>query len=204
MLKSLRGAAAVATLFAALAGLTGCGGNPPAPTAAAPPATTITAATPVPAVVTATPAPRHVGRPTRVLIPAIGVSENLYGVGLKSDGAMATPDFGDAGWYDLGPRPGARGPAVVVAHVHGPDGDDVFARLHELRPGDLVTVRRTDGESTFVVDSVERASKSELPYDRIWNKTDQAVLRLITCGGKPDPATRMYPDNTIVFAHLAS
>lgn len=148
-------------------------------------------------------APRWVGVPTRVMIPAIGVDEGLYGVGLKPDGAMATPDFGDAGWYDLGPRPGAAGPAVIVAHVHGPAGDDVFARLAELRPGDRIGVRRTDGSSVFVVDSVEQAPKEALPTERIWNDTDQAVLRLITCGGTPDPATRMYPDNTIVYAHLA-
>lgn len=162
---------------------------------------------PVPAVAAATDpapaAPLHVGRPTRLLIPAIGVDERLHAVGLKADGAMETPDFGDAGWYDEGPRPGAAGPAVVVAHVHGPAGDDVFAALHTLRPGDRVSVRRTDGAATFVVDAVERAPKDALPYDRIWRNTDQPVLRLITCGGKPDPVTRMYPDNTIVYAHLA-
>ncbi len=149
-------------------------------------------------------APRWVGAPTRVVIPAIGVDEGLYGVGLKPDGAMATPDFGDAGWYQLGPRPGAVGPAVIVAHVHGPAGDDVFARLHELRPGDRIGVRRTDGAAAFIVDSVEQTPKEALPTDRIWNRTDEAALRLITCGGTPDPVTRMYPDNTIVYAHLAA
>jgi len=208
MNRSLRTSLAATLLTAALAGMTGCGGHAPAPARAAAPTTT-TAATPgtPTAPTTATPpapAPRHVGRPTRVLIPAIHVDEQLYGVGLKPDGAMETPDFGDAGWYDRGPRPGAAGPAVVVAHVHGPDGDDVFAELHELRPGDLVTVRRTDGSSTFVVDSVEHAPKEALPYDRIWSRTDQAVLRLITCGGRPDPVTRMYPENTIVYAHLVA
>ncbi len=90
---------------------------------------------------------------------------------------------------------------MIVAHVHGPAGDDVFADLDELRPGDRLTVRRTDGVSTFVVDSVEHAKKEALPVERIWHDSDQAVLRLITCGGKPDPVTRMYPENTIVYAH---
>jgi LPXTG-site transpeptidase (sortase) family protein len=139
-----------------------------------------------------------------VVIPAIHVDENLDAVGLKSDGAMQTPDFGDAGWYDPGPRPGASGPAVIVAHVHGPDGDDVFAELHTLEAGDTVVVRDTKGTSTFVVDAVEQARKEALPYRRIWSRTDEPVLRLITCGGTPDPVTRMYPDNTIVYAHLAS
>lgn len=149
-------------------------------------------------------APRTVGEPTRLLIPAVGVDEHLDPVGLKPDGAMQTPDFGDAGWYRLGPRPGAAGPAVVVAHVHGPGGDDVFARLHTLRRGDRVTVRRADGAAVFVVERVERARKTALPYARIWNRTTQPELRLITCGGRPDPVTRMYPDNTIVYARWVS
>lgn len=147
--------------------------------------------------------PAPVGRPTRVLVPAIGVDEALTGVGLQPDGEMAMPDFGDAAWYDRGPRPGAPGPAVVVAHVHGPAGDDVFARLHELRPGDRITVRRTDGSSTFVVRGSELAPKEALPYERIWSTTDQPVLRLITCGGRPDPQGGGYPANTIVYADLA-
>lgn len=201
-LRPFRTAVAGAALAATLSGAAGCGSSDPAAPARV--ADPTVSSTPAPAVISTPPAPRHVGRPTRVLIPAIGVNEHLYGVGLKSDGAMETPDFGDAGWYDRGPRPGAAGPAVVVAHVHGPAGDDVFADLHQLEPGDLITVRRTDGAATFVVVSVERAKKEALPYDRIWNDTDQPVLRLITCGGKPDPVTRMYPDNTIVYAHLAS
>ncbi|RNL64155.1 class F sortase [Nocardioides marmoriginsengisoli] len=182
--------------------LTGCGSETPA---APVPAAVASPAAPAPAVApSARPAPRQVGRPTRVLIGKIKVDEALHGVGLKQDGAMQTPDFGDAGWYDLGPRPGARGPAVIVAHVHGPAGDDVFADLHRLVPGDRVTVRRTDGASVFVVDSVEQSKKEALPAQRIWKRSDQALLRLITCGGKPDPVTRMYPENTVVYAHLAS
>ncbi len=187
-------AAACVSLF----GLIGCGSQPetraPAPSATH---------APQPAPVSVTPEAGPVGQPTDLSIPAIGVTERLHPVGLKPDGAMQTPNFGDAGWYDRGPRPGAPGPAVLVAHVHGPAGDDVFAGLHQLKVGDQVTVKRTDGSSTFVVESVERARKEELPHKRIWNDTDVPVLRLITCGGKPDPVTRMYPDNTIVYARLA-
>lgn len=199
-MKPFRLVAASVVLAAALVG---CGDAPdtvttPSPTLAAP-----TVAEP-PTAPTAPAAPRQVGRPTSLEIPAIGVREPLTSVGLKVDGAMQTPDFGAAAWYDRGPRPGAAGPAVVVAHVHGPAGDDVFADLHRLRRGDLVTVRRTDGSTTFVVDAVERAPKEALPYGRIWKDSDRALLRLITCGGIPDPVTRVYPDNTIVYAHAVS
>jgi hypothetical protein len=189
----------IAATGAALSGLTGSATEPED----LPPAPAATHAPPPPPA-TVPHMARRVGKPTRLTIPAIGVNERLDGVGLKPDGAMETPDFGDAGWYDLGPRPGAPGPAVLVAHVHGPAGDDVFARLDDLEPGDRVTVKRTDGRSTFVVEAVEQAAKDALPYERIWNDTETPVLRLITCGGKPDPVTRMYPDNTIVFARLVS
>lgn len=203
MNRIVRTTIVTATAWVALSGLTGSSRTePPEPQVPAP--VVVAPVTPAPAPATVTVAePRPVGKPTRLTIPAIGVRERLHGVGLKKDGAMETPDFGDAGWYDRGPRPGAPGPAVLVAHVHGPAGDDVFARLHELEPGDRVTVARADGRSTFVVESLEQADKDALPYERIWNDTDRPVLRLITCGGKPDPVTRMYPDNTIVYARLA-
>ena len=142
-----------------------------------------------------------IGRPTRLSIPAIGVDEPLEGRGLTSDGALDTPDFGDTAWYSPGPRPGEPGGAVIVAHVHGPDGPDVFWDLATLEPGDVVHVERSDGAATFVVDAVEDVAKEDLPYDRIWPETDAPLLRLITCGGERIPQGG-YPDNTIVYAHL--
>lgn len=191
---------AIVALLVALVVLSGCSGE--ATRIVADPVPTPTpSATPLPVDGPAIPGPRHVGLPTRVSIPAIGVDEALHGVGLKADGAMQTPAFGDAGWFEPGPRPGARGPAVIVAHVHGPDGDDVFADLADLVPGDRIRVDRTDGATVFVVESVEQSLKEELPTRRIWNRTTAAELRLITCGGVPDPVTRMYPENTVVYAH---
>lgn len=170
-------------------------GPPSAPAGAGtltlPPAPELRAA-PVPVV--------RVAAPTRIEVPALGVDEPLTGRGLKADGALDTPDFGAAAWYSPGPRPGEPGGAVVVAHVHGPDGPDVFWELATLRPGDVVRVHRPGVVAVFVVDAVEDVPKERLPYDRIWPATDQPLLRLITCGGTRTAAG--YPDNTIVFAHL--
>jgi hypothetical protein len=168
----------------------------------APTRRTVEAIAPPPSTAVVAP-PRKVGAPTRVVIPALDLDEPLHAVGLLANGDMETPRFTEVGWYDRGPRPGAPGPAVVVAHVHGPAGDDVFAHVHRLRPGDRVTVRRTDGASTFVVETVEQAPKGKLPYRRVWSDDRQPVLRLITCAGRPDPVTRVYPDNTIVYLRLA-
>lgn len=151
----------------------------------------------------APPAPAvHVPPPSRIEVPSIGVEEELTARGLRPDGSLDTPDFGAASWYAPGPRPGEPGGAVVVAHVHGPDGPDVFWELATLEPGDTIRVHRADAVATFVVDAVVDAPKEQLPYDEIWPATDAPLLRLITCGGKRDPE-RGYPDNTVVFAHLA-
>lgn len=141
--------------------------------------------------------------PAKIVIPAIGVNAKLVPVGLLESGEMETPRFGLAGWYKLGPVPGATGPAVIVAHVDTKKGPDVFFRLHELVPGDKVEVYGADGDkAVFVVESQETVLKSALPTDRIWNQTDQALLRLITCGGQFDPVSGHYLSNTIIYAHL--
>jgi LPXTG-site transpeptidase (sortase) family protein len=191
MNRTLRTALATAVLTI-IVGLGGCASEPA--TESAPPAA-------APVEIVATPVV-NAGKPTRVEIPVIAVDEKLHGVGLNPDGSMEMPAFGDAAWYKPGPRPGGAGPAVIVAHVRGPAGADVFSRLHELQPGDEVTVTRTDGASTFVVDGSEQVPKEDLPLDRIWIETDASALRLITCGGEYDPKIGGFPDNTIVYAHL--
>jgi len=138
-------------------------------------------------------------------IPAIGVHARIVGVGLRDDGAMQVPDPRTVGWYRLGPRPGAPGPAVLVGHVDSRTGPAVFYRLRQLRRGDRIAVRAGDGTtSTFVVRRVERRPKSALPAERIWPRTSSRLLRLITCGGSFDRGAHSYRDNVIVYAALAA
>ena len=178
--------AAPALALAVVLLLAGCGGPGPGPRNL-PPATTVTTA-PVP-------------DPVRIEIPAIDVDARVVAVGLKPDGALDVPDFGLAGWYDPGPRPGEVGPAVVVAHVDTRSGPDVFARLSELEAGDRIVVHGRDGTAqTFVAEHSEQTPKDQLPADRIWADTNRPVLRLVTCGGSFDRTTGHYRDNVIVYA----
>ena len=155
--------------------------------------------TPAPTPAETTALPSGDFQPTRVVIPDLHVDEGLQPVGLLPDGAMETPPFGKVGWYDEGPPPGATGAAVIVAHVHGPQGDDVFARLHELRRHDRFRVDTTLGSVEFEVDELVQVKKEDLPYDRMWPDTKRRLVSLITCGGQRTAAG--YPLNTIVFAH---
>ncbi len=187
---------AVAVLVPALAGLAGCGGADPRSIEPASPTTTTTPAAP--------PGRRStdpVAQPVGIDIPAIDVSADMIEVGLDPSGAMAVPDFGLAGWYGPGPRPGAPGPAVVVAHVDSQAGPDVFFRLRELAAGAEIVVRGEDGTARrFAVTHQEQVPKDQLPTERIWNETDVPVLRLVTCGGSFDASTGHYRDNVIVYA----
>lgn len=148
--------------------------------------------------------PPGVQQPARIRIPAIEVDAPIVGVGLLDSGEMEVPDPGLAGWYDLGPRPGAPGPSVIAAHVDSYRGPDVFYRLRELEPGDVIEVHGAGGDiARFVVESSEQELKEALPADRIWNDTTEPVLRLITCGGDFDRSRRSYRSNIIVYAALS-
>ena len=117
---------------------------------------------------------------------------------------MEVPPFGLAGWYELGPKPGAAGPSVIVAHVDSKKGPDVFFRLKDIKLGDEIVVYDQGGDvATFVADGKEQQLKTDLPTERIWNDTQAPVLRLITCGGQFDRSTGHYRSNVIVYAHLS-
>lgn len=149
-------------------------------------------------------AEERVARPLRVVIPAIDVDADLVALGLNDDQSMEVPNFGLAGWYEPGPRPGEPGPAVIAAHVDSVDGPDVFFRLKDLTAGDEISVELADGSTEeFVVHRSEQQLKQQLPVDRIWNDTDEVVLRLVTCGGEFDPNERSYTSNVIVYATSA-
>lgn len=60
-----------------------------------------------------------------------------------------------------------------------------------------------DGRTaTFSVDGVQEVAKATFPSGMIYGNTRYPGLRLITCGGPFDTATRQYLDNIVVYTHL--
>jgi LPXTG-site transpeptidase (sortase) family protein len=143
-------------------------------------------------------------RPVRIEIPRIGVRSPLVALGLDSQGAMEVPqDPAVAGWYTLGPTPGALGPAVIAGHVSWNQVPGVFYRLATVRAGDRVRVSREDGTTaTFVVTRVATFAKTRFPTRAVFGTTDRAALRLITCGGDYDATAHRFLRNVVAFAHL--
>jgi hypothetical protein len=142
--------------------------------------------------------------PVSIDIPRLHVFSRLEDLGVDDNGVMEVPaEPANAGWYELGPSPGALGPAVVAGHVTWNQAPAVFFRLAELRPGDVVQVTRTDDVvAVFEVTRVARYPKTAFPTDVVFGAIDHAGLRLITCGGDYEQAAHRYSDNVVAFARL--
>ncbi|WP_329324239.1 class F sortase [[Kitasatospora] papulosa] len=143
--------------------------------------------------------------PVRIRIAAIGVDAPMTGLGLGPDGSLDAPPEGDrnlTGWYEGGTPPGTRGTAVVAGHVDDAEGPSVFYSLGSLKKGAEVEVDRRDGRTAvFAVDAVEVYENDTFPDERVYGATQDASLRLITCGGGYTRETG-YQGNVVVYAHL--
>lgn len=150
--------------------------------------------------------PPPVAAPATLIIPEIGVSTRLTDLGLTAQGTVQVPSTTSvAGWYTRSPRPGAVGPATILGHIDSSAGPGVFFRLPELRSGDPIYIRRSDGSTVeFLVTAVRSYLKARFPTQPVYGPTPDAELRLITCGGIFDPATSHYLSNIVVYATEAA
>lgn len=140
--------------------------------------------------------------PERVTIPSIGVDSRLVDLGLDSAGMMETPvPVEVAGWFTPSPPPGVGGATVLAGHVTWDQQPTVFFKLGELRKGDKVSVTREDGARvTYEVYRIGSFPKDSFPTDEVYGQPGRSELRLITCGGDYDEASKRYLDNVIVWA----
>jgi sortase family protein len=144
--------------------------------------------------------------PTWLRIPAIGVNAPVKPMGLLPDGYIQVPPLVPhsnlVGWYKYSPLPGELGPAVLVGHRDS-DGVAVFYLLGNLRRGNKIYIRRTDGETAiFTVTRVRNFEKSTFPSSLVYGPTPYSALRVITCGGIFNYAIGSYEQNIVVYADL--
>lgn len=141
-------------------------------------------------------------RPVRIQASSIGLDAVVGELGLAADGSVQVPSDPDAtGWFDRGPAPGQRGPAVVLGHVDSRTGPAVFARLRDLKVGDPVVVTLRDGAQVrFTVDGTLTFAKSDFPTAATYGPVPGPALRLITCGGAYVRDRGGYQSNVVVFA----
>ncbi|MFE6332666.1 class F sortase [Streptomyces sp. NPDC057798] len=146
--------------------------------------------------------------PQRLDIPGLGVQAPVVARGLDAQGAVDPPPFeqpGIVGWYAAGAAPGARGTALMVGHVDTETRPAVFYRISALKPGATVRVLRDDGRvAEFTVDDVQVVTRELFDARQAYGPREpgRAELRLITCGGTFDRASRSYTANVVVSAYL--
>lgn len=146
--------------------------------------------------------------PRRVDIPELGVRAPVVARGLDARGAIDPPPYDQAGvvgWYAAGVRPGAVGAALMVGHVDTETRPAVFYKLSTLEAGGTIRIARDDGGvAEFTVDDVAVVPRDRFDAHQAYGVREpgRAELRLITCGGTFDRATRSYTANVIVSAYL--
>ncbi|MFJ8545760.1 class F sortase [Streptomyces sp. NPDC093586] len=145
-------------------------------------------------------------RPVRLLIPGISVDAPFTDLAIGENKQLQAPPADDTnlvGWYAKGASPGETGTSIIAGHVDTKTSAAVFARLDQLKQGDVFQVERADGRTaSFVVDSLETFDKDAFPSSRVYGDADRPEVRLITCAGEYDRKVKDYTDNLVVFAHL--
>ncbi len=139
--------------------------------------------------------------PLGVTIGDIELWGPVIPVGLEESGELEVPGETEVGWYELGSTPGRAGSTVLAAHVTWNSTFGPFYNLGTLEPGALVDVH-LDDDTTRTYEVVERTmyDKDALPRDRIWRRTGDETLVLITCGGSFNPEINRYRQNIVVYA----
>ena len=142
--------------------------------------------------------------PVRLVISSIGVDAAVERRGLDANRNIATPvDYRDVAWYDLGPRPGESGDAILNGHVDWWTGDAVFTHLGRLHVGDAITIVRADGTNLAFKVSALRAVDANARIGSLFTRSGPATITLITCAGVWNPATQTDTRRLLVTAQLA-
>jgi len=170
-------------------------------------------ATRQPAVVQPTEEPTHPPPPPpppstaqRLIIPVINVDAPIVPVGLDATtGSMAAPvGWFDIGWYRYGPRPGYPGSAALAGHLDTNTGSAAaFWNLDQLVPGDTIIYQASNGSQLpFIVEETAFYPWDQVPLDRIFARSGEPRVSLITCGGQWSRNNLNYSHRTIVYARL--
>ena len=140
--------------------------------------------------------------PVAISIDGIGVEEApVQDVGVEDNGDMEIPGADGVGWYRFNATPGEEGSAVLAAHISFDGQPGVFRYLDEAEIGDRVVIEFDDGTtSEFEIVELAQYDKQELPTDRVFAKTGDPVLTLVTCGGDFNRSLRSYEDNVVAYA----
>lgn len=142
------------------------------------------------------------GLPVRFKIPSINIDAAIEHVGRTPQGAMDVPSGRTtSAWFNLGPRPGEIGSAVIDGHNGWVNGlPSIFNKLHTVHPGDIVSVEDDQGVTTrYRVRELKTYAINDRPSNIFTSDDGQAHLNLITCEGVWSKAKQSYSHRLVVF-----
>ena len=134
-------------------------------------------------------------------IPALGVHAGIVPLGFDADGQLDVPtDGASVGWYDISPRPGEVGNALLGAHFDWDGELAVFAGLSRLAPGDRLYIAAAEGELVYEVSVATTVGWDHPVADILAAQAPGSSLTLFTCGGAFDSERGEYDERVIVRA----
>ncbi|MDA8216792.1 MAG: sortase [Dehalococcoidales bacterium] len=130
-----------------------------------------------------------------IVIPSIGVNSRVVEVGIK-DGAYQVPKF-YVGHMEGTAYPGQAGNGVYSGHVESISSGNVFAKLAQMKPGDVISLYTTAGVRDYAVVQTE-----VVRYDAVsvLAPTPMERITLITWTGDWDPSLKQYTERFVVIA----
>lgn len=141
--------------------------------------------------------------PQNFIIKSLGINTNIESVALTSTGAMDVPKDPDkVAWYNLGPRPGEQGSAVIAGHLDKATGAPaVFWNISQMQKGDEIEIVDEKGKSyKYIVEKTASYDYASFPLQMVFATTDKKRLNLITCAGTWDTNKKIYSKRFVVFA----
>jgi LPXTG-site transpeptidase (sortase) family protein len=133
-----------------------------------------------------------------IAVPRIGVDSPVMEMGLQG-GEYQVPSF-DVGHHADSANPGQPGNSIYNGHLQTINAGEVFGRLHELRPGDVVYVYTASYRFDWVVDDTHTVRNDDRAF---LQPTAEPRLTLYTCAGTYDLRTRDYTHRRVVVGRLA-
>jgi hypothetical protein len=128
--------------------------------------------------------PGQPGEPTRIVIDAVGMDQQIVSVGLDKKRVPIVPDH-EVGWYNLSAQPGQGDNIVLWGHVlrfrQTPKIPAPFARIKEVKPGASVVLYDQAGKAhNYVVKQQIWVLPNEVEYILPTNKE---MITLVSCIG---------------------
>lgn len=139
-----------------------------------------------------------------IQIPKLNIKTRVMQAGIKTSGALETPDnIHDTAWYTGSAKPGHAGATLINGYAFGGITQGAFFNAKLLVPGDIIEIVRGDGATvTYKVakSQIYAADSVDMSAALATASPNKSGLNLLVYGGRITPGTNNYSQRLLVFA----